>query len=206
MDDQPRSASWDVRIAESRADRDRVFRFRYESHIAEYGRWPTSGMRDRKILREVADEGATLLFVEWERRIAATLRLQIGPIAPDLRAGLQASRFRKMAPNELAVADQIVIARALRRTTLLGDLLRAAEDESRCRGAAILLCHARDDQAHFYTGLGFRFYAPGFPILEQGTRYPLVKAVAGTSSDERLAALLSDSPTGAREPVAARRP
>jgi hypothetical protein len=205
MDEQPRSPAWEIRIAESRENRDRVFRFRYESHIAEHGRWPTAGMRDRKILREVADEGATLLFAEWERRVAATLRLQIGPIAPDLRSGLQASRFRKIPPGEIAVADQIIIARALRRTTLFVELLRAAEGEAALRGATALFCHATDDQAHFYTAIGFQFYAPAFSILEQGTRYPFVKGLGGPASAEKLAAIVAESVTGEGESLWARR-
>ena len=191
MDEQPRSPAWDVRIAESREERDRVFRFRYDSHIAEYGRWPTTGSRERKILREVADEGATLLYVEWERRMAAALRLQFGPIPPDLRAGLQASRFRKLS-RELAVADQIGVARALRRTTLLAHLVHRAEVLAHVGGAVLLFCHARDDQAHFFTALGFQLYAPAFSLVEQGMRYPLVKAVGGPASEAWLAAELSE--------------
>jgi hypothetical protein len=184
-------APWTIRIADSREERDRVFRFRFDSHVAEFGRWPTAGMRDRRMLREVADEGAVLLYAEWERRIAGALRLQIGPIPPDLRVGLEASRFRKLPPREIAVADRIVVARAMRRTTLLAEIVGAAERESAARGAAVLLSHAREDHAHFYTAIGFRLYAPPFEMVELGNRYPLVKAVGGGSSEEWLESELS---------------
>ncbi len=192
MEDTLRSSPWDIRIAVTREERDRVFRFRYDSHIAEYGRWPTGGSRERKILREVADEGATLLWVEWERRIAAALRLQFGPIPPDLRVGLQASRFRPLS-RELAVADQINVARALRRTTLFAHLIHRTEIVAKIGGAALLLCHAGEDQAHFFTALGFQFYAPAFPLVELGMRYPLVKAVGGQAAADWLAAELPES-------------
>ena len=204
MEEQAQSPAWDVRIAQTREERDRVFRFRYDSHIAEYGRWPTLGSRDRKILREVADEGATLLYVEWERRIVAALRLQLGPIPPDLRAGLQASRFRKVS-RDLAVADQIGVARALRRTTVLAHLLHRAEVLAHVGGAVLLFCHVREEQTHFFSSLGFQGYAPPFVLVEQGIRCPLVKAVGGPASEAWLAGELSESSPVDRENASARR-
>lgn len=198
MDDSVCSPAFEIRVAETREERERVFRFRFDRHIAEFGRWPTPDARDRKILREAADEGAILLFTEWEERIVATLRLQIGPIPPDVRSGLEAWRFRCFAPGELAVADRILVARAFRRTTLFADLLAAAEREAAALGAALLFCHAREEEAHLWASKGYLLFAPPFAIAEESPRHPLVKAVGGPSAEAWLDAELATA--SRREP------
>jgi hypothetical protein len=176
MDSRP---FWDVAVASSREERERVFRFRYECHLAESRRWPTSAFHDRRIVREPEDEGALLYFVESDGRLIGTLRLLPDRIPADLRPRLELHRFRRFPAPELALADQVVVSRPFRKTTALCDLLLQAAAECTLRGVQFLFSHVAPGQESCFHPIGFRDYAPPFAHPELGVRRPLVWPVGG---------------------------
>ena len=162
-----------VRLAESAGERDRVFRFRYESFAAEYGRWPAPGLVARKMIRDEADERASLLFVEVGGRVAGTLRLRLGRLPDELRGpfGLPA------AEASLALADEIVVSRIFRKASTLESMLEAAAVRSGDAGARRLFCHARADAVPVYRSSGFQEAAVPFVHPDYGSRVPLVRFI-----------------------------
>jgi|SRR5450759_439331 len=93
-------ALWNVRIAQTREERKRIFRFRFDNHFSEYGRWPNLVQPSVRSIREAADEVAVLFFADSDGKVVGATRLRIGPVPPELRTGLFAGRsngFREHA-------------------------------------------------------------------------------------------------------------
>ena len=59
-------ALWNVRIAQTREERKRIFRFRFDNHFSEYGRWPNLVQPSVRSIREAADEVAPLCLLANE--------------------------------------------------------------------------------------------------------------------------------------------
>jgi hypothetical protein len=164
-----------VRLAASPAERDRVYRFRYESFAAEYGRWPGPRLAARRMIRDEADEKAALFCVEADGRVVATLRLRVGPLPVGLLGPFDANRFADSSGSATALADEILVSRIFRKASLLESLLAAAEEACLANGALLLFCHARPEAVPAYRAAGYREAAVPFEHPDFGPRVPLVR-------------------------------
>ena len=136
-------ADFAVRIAAFPAERDRVYRFRYESFATEHGRWPNSGLVARRIIRDDADDKVTLCYAEADGRIVATLRLRVGRLPDELRGPFDTDRFALASGPTMALADEILVSRIFRKASLLEWLIAAASGRCEESGRLLLFCHAR---------------------------------------------------------------
>ena len=168
-------ADYAVRLAVSPAERDRVYRFRYEGFATEYGRWPNPGLGARRMIRGEADERATVFFVEVEGRVVATLRLRFGHLPPELQEGFDAKRFAGSAGGSMALADEILVSRIYRKASLLESMLAAASARCEENRALLLFCHARPDAVPAVRAAGFQEAGIPFEHPEFGPRVPLVR-------------------------------
>jgi hypothetical protein len=193
MAEMSASPSWRVEVASSREERERIFRFRYESYLSENSRWPADVFHDRKMIREAADEGALLFFVETGGQMLGTLRVTKGPIPIELRPVFGASRFRAFLPGETGLVARVFVAGAFRRTTLLSDLLCRASAESIGCGVKLLFGLPRKSQASTFASLGFRACGPVCPHPEMGPVFPHVSPVGGDGAAALLDAALAAS-------------
>ena len=164
-----------VRLAVSSAERDRVYRFRYESFATEYGRWPSPRLVGRRMICDEADEKATLFCVEADGRVVATLRLRIGRLPDELLGPFDASRFAVAAGSSMALADEILVSRIFRKASLLEWLLTAAARRCEESGVLLLFCHARPDAVPAFRDAGFQEFAVPFEHPDFGPRVPLVR-------------------------------
>jgi hypothetical protein len=164
-----------VRLAVSPAERDRVYRFRYESFATEYGRWPSPGVASRRMIRDGADDSATLFCVEADGRAVATLRLRVGRLPEELQGHFDARRFALASGSTMALADEILVSRIFRKASLLEWLLAAASAACEESGVLLLFCHARPDAVPAFRHAGFQEVAVPFEHPEFGPRVPLVR-------------------------------
>ena len=193
-----------VRIAQTRGERERIFRFRFDNHLSEYGRWPNAVTASGRALREVEDEIAVLFFADSEEKVVGSARLRIGPIPDGLRSELLAARFSGFQLHELAMVDQLAVARAFRRAGVLEALVRAAGDYCRYNAVKFLFSHVQEDLVCRLESLGFIAHAPIFDHPELGSRRPLVWPIGGEpalvwfAKTFPEAALRGDRPAGVR--------
>lgn len=164
-----------VRIAASPTERDRIYRFRYESFANEHGRWPNPQLVERRMIRDLADEQATLFFVEVDGRVVATLRLRVGRLPGELHGPFDARRYDAIAAGSIALADEIVVFRIFRKALLLESMLEAASAMCVANGVLLLFCHARPDAVPAFRAAGFQEVAAPFEHPDLGARMPLVR-------------------------------
>ncbi len=170
-----------VRIAASLVERDRVYRFRYESFATEHGRWPNSQLVARRMIHDLADEQATLFFVEAEGRVVATLRLRVGRLPDELHGPFNAKRFDAVAGGSMALADEIFVSRIFRKASLLESMLETAAARCEGSGGLLLFCHARPDAVAAFLAAGFQEVAALFEHPGFGSRIPLVRYLGAGS-------------------------
>jgi GNAT superfamily N-acetyltransferase len=182
MSETGESADWNVRIAQTRGERERIFRFRFDNHLSEVGRWPIAAQASTRTLREVEDEIAVLFFAETDGKVVGSVRLRIGPIPHDLRMDLAAGRFTGFQLHELALVDHVAVAKAFRRAGLLEALVRAAADHCRYNSVQFLFSHTREDFALRLKAMGFCAHALMFNHPELGPRVPLVWPIGGEAA------------------------
>jgi GNAT superfamily N-acetyltransferase len=177
-------ALWNVRIAQTREERKRIFRFRFDNHFSEYGRWPSLVQPSVRSIREAADEVAVFFFADSDGKVVGATRLRIGPVPPELRTELFAGRFNGFRLHELALADQIAVARAFRRAGLLDSLVRAVVGYCEKSSVQFLFSHAQEELARQLKHHGFREHALTFNHPELGPRVPLVRIIGGEASEK----------------------
>jgi len=170
------SADWTIAVAQSRQEREAVFRFRYECWSAAKGPFPSSAIHGSGVVREVADEGAVLLLASCGDRAVGTARLQAGTIPIELARPLALSEFRGYSRQSCALIDQVLVSRAFYRPAVGDALVRAAGREADRRGARFLFCLESPDQSRYFATLGFRVYLPIVSVPGMGERMPLVRA------------------------------
>ena len=64
------------------AEREAVYRFRYEIYVAEMGRYGQAADHDRKMLVEAEDETARIFYAAVDGSVVATSRFSWGGDAP----------------------------------------------------------------------------------------------------------------------------
>ena len=168
-------ADYAVRLAVTAIERDRVYRFRYESFATEYGRWPNPGLGARRMIHHEVDDQASVFFVEVEGRVVATLRLRFGHLPEDLQVPFDAKRFAGSTPSSVALADEILVSRIYRKASLLESMLAAASARCEESGALLLFCHARPDAVPAFKAAGFQEVGVAFEHQDLGSRVPLVR-------------------------------
>jgi GNAT superfamily N-acetyltransferase len=198
------AGTWSVQLAKDRDQRERIFRFRYDSYLTTFGKRPSQGVHERRLLREVADEGALLLYAELDYRVTGTIRLQAGSVSAELWPGLSISRFRSIGREALGVADQLVVARIFRNTALADDLVRAACAAADERGIRFLFFHCRAERVADYARFGFRPYRESFREPELGDRMPLVRVARGGEDARWLERAFADERSRTRFDTATR--
>lgn len=169
-----------VRIATSLTERDRVYRFRYGNFAIEHGRWPNPQLVARRMIHDLADEQATLFFVEVEGRVVATLRLRIGHLPDELHGPFNTKQFAAAAGSSVALADEIFVSRTFvsrifRKPSLLELILETASARCEENGILLLFCHARPEAVPAFRAAGFEEVGAPFEHPDLGSRVPLVR-------------------------------
>jgi hypothetical protein len=171
------SAGYEVRIAVSPAERENIFRFRYESFAGEYGRWPDPGLVVRRTIRSEEDDRATLFYVDVEGRVVATIRLRVGHLPEELKVPFEVKRFSAAAGSSMALVDEIFVMRIFRNAFLLESVLEAISAWCQANGVLLLFCHTRPDVVPVYRAARFQEIGVLFEHQNYGPRMPLVRFI-----------------------------
>lgn len=168
-----------LRVAETQADRERIYRFRYSVYVEEMGKKPGYADHQRKMLLDALDDTGYLLYIEVHGRVIATVRINIAADAPfgDRWSGIyQMDRWKEWPAQSLSMSSRLMVDQQWRGSTVLGQLLLAIYDFARQKGIQFDFCNCSPSLVEFYEQLGYRRFGEGFMDEDAGYHVPLVIA------------------------------
>lgn len=103
-----------VNCAESAADRERIYQFRYRVVVEALGTKHPDADNERKRLESALDDGSILLYLAAGDKILASLRLTLrpsdAPLPAEYHMAYQIPRFAELPADALAVTSSLVVA------------------------------------------------------------------------------------------------
>lgn len=167
-----------VITAETEAERQAIYRFRYQVYVEEMQKRPSGADHQAKTLSDPLDETATLLYVIQDDQIIATLRrnrLDACELPPSLEQALAISKFaRACSRSALSLSSRLMVAPAWRNSLAVGSLVLEAYRIAREQEIQFDFLHAALWLMPFYRALGYRHYAPHFLDPDVGLQVPQV--------------------------------
>lgn len=164
------------RLAETPAEREAIYGFRYEAAVQEQGPRPPGADHDRRQITDEHDDGSLLLYISRGERIAATLRLCFGndslPEAWFDWCGLDP--FERFGRESWCFCSQFLVAPEFQGTTIAETLYVEAFELSVQLGARFHFSLSPPHRLGMYSQLGFRRYKSNLVLDTVGFRIPLV--------------------------------
>lgn len=168
-----------VKIAETEAEKQRIYAFRYNVYVDELQKNQLSAADHRnKILHDKLDETGLLFYAEVNGEIVATLRANIG--SSDMFSEYHLNNYAlepfidKFKPSNLSFTSRLMVARHKRGSSVLARLLGHSYRYGLEHGVRLDFCHCQPSLLPLYKHLGYRRYTDNFVDQETGYRIPMV--------------------------------
>ena len=185
-----------VRFAETKTDRDAIYRLRSDVFVREFGRGDRADAEGR--LTDELDDTARLLLAEHDGEVVGTNRLNWGGDAPFSAEDRTIYRLDEL--EAVIPADQIIIfsrfaTRAPHRgTDTPGQLIDAMVRFAIAQGVSVILCDSQPAMVNTYLRLGMRVLGPLGNVPAYGIVVPLILLLDDpahvTETGSRIASLL----------------
>lgn len=170
-----------IHVAESQAERERIYAFRYTVHALELGKGGRGVDHARRRLTDEADEapGAVILYAEDDGRIVGTIRVNFGGsegLPQSLREtyGVAALEARLGSSARLSVTTRFMVDPAYRGRTLASLLVLRLYGLGLERGTLVDFCMCEVPLLRLYYRLGYREYRDAVRPDGIGLRVPLL--------------------------------
>lgn len=166
-----------LRIATTAAEREAIYRLRYEVYAVENGFSPP-GSADFRAWEDASDAKAAHLYVMVEGKIVGALRIMYGadgPFPEETHRAYDLDRFLQIVSRtKIAIASRFAIKREHRAGPISIQLLLECARLQRQRGVALCFGDSPLTLLRFYTTLGFRAYVTPYHHPVAGTLAPFV--------------------------------
>lgn len=167
-----------VLVATTPEERHAIYQFRYNVYVEEMGKNPRYANHTERILKDVLDDTATLLYLIMDGKIAATVRrnlLHISSLPAPLSSALAIDRFAaKFSKASLCFDSRFMIAPEWRNSFAAGLIVAEVYKLGREQGLQFDFSHASPWLVPFYENLGFRRYTNNFLDEDAGLQIPMV--------------------------------
>nr|AEQ20480.1 long chain N-acylphenylalanine synthase-like enzyme [uncultured bacterium CSL142] len=184
--------SWtskNVKLATTEAEKEAIYRLRYEVYIEEMGgasRHLEANATKRQ-LRDEMDEIAAHFYVSQKGKIVACLRNNLrrdGPL--ECEAELELHRFAPAYPDHVSMSSRLLLHPQLRGSRVVMELACAAFEFGIRQGVSFdfIDCHPR--LIPLYSRLGYRIYKSGFRHPKYIYVVPMVLVTGGVEYLERV--------------------
>ena len=166
-----------IKLAQTDAEREAVYRFRYQVYVDEMGKRLGYADHQLKVLTDEFDETADLFMVELDGEVIATARLNhadttdVGEYWSNV---YKLERWSEFPQETLSISSRLMVAEEWRGSAILGGLLLKLYSHSRERGIRFSFLNCSPSLLEFYEQLGYRRYADGFVDDDVGYHVPLV--------------------------------
>lgn len=170
-----------IRLAESAADREAVYRFRYDLYVDGMKKQVPGADHAGRRLIEPLDATARIYVAEIERLPIATLRVNWSnaftpeaPLSPALLELLDLDPFLGRWPDALSLSSRLMVTPDRRGSVVLNRLLAAAYADALSAGIEFDFCYVPPYLVEMYLQLGYRTYKPSVTDPHVGYLIPLV--------------------------------
>jgi hypothetical protein len=198
-----------IHLAESKAEKEAVYRLRYDIYVQEMGRFGATADHAKRWLAEPEDETGRIHYAAEGGRMIATQRLSWGgdaPFSPRLIEEYQLAPFlAEMAPERIAVGERAMVVPELRGSPLFRELQQSSRSFISDNRVELVFGCCEPHLLSLYVGQGCRTYSKKNIIgKETGILIPLVTVVEDVAYLLRIgspsAATSKDWGAGARIP------
>jgi CRP-like cAMP-binding protein/predicted GNAT family N-acyltransferase len=167
-----------IGLAQSEAEREAVYRFRYSVYVDEMGKTGLAyADHAKKRLTDSLDETGKIYVATADGDVVATLRVNHAtttqlPEAMAKAYGL--AKFKNFPQSALSFTSRLMVTRNLRGSSALNLLLAKAYADGLEEGTLFDICNCTPALVELYEHLGYRPYTENFTDPEVGYRVPMV--------------------------------
>ena len=162
MSDDAAAAEIVIKLAETAEEREKVFRLRYETYVAEMNAFISAADHAAGRLTGTLDERSELLNAYAGGELVGTMRLTFGadgPFSDELRGTYAMDAFFPVVPQEaMLVVTSFIVSKDHRRTALPFDLIAESARIAVRREVELVFCDCQPYLINLYDRLGFRSY------------------------------------------------
>lgn len=169
-----------IHLAETLAEREAIYRFRYEIYVREMQRKQTYADHDRGWVKEPLDDTAHLLGAFVGDEVVGTYRINFARLSDwgyynELYSPEWAGEFH---PWHTSISTKFMVAPAYRGTSLGIKIALAAYQFARSRGIEFDFIDCDDHLLKFFSYLGYRRHKEPVYHPEYGRVNPLVMVMS----------------------------
>lgn len=165
-----------VQLAQTEAEREAVYAFRYQVYVDEMGKPMAEADHERRVVRDPADESGLIFAAYEDGELVGTLRLNIGleSVLGDPRITLyDLHLFDDCDPAGFAFASRFMLRSDYRGSLAAHRLSIMALEAALAEDVRLCFCYCAPYLVSFYEQMGFRRYTDNFND-ELGYRIPMV--------------------------------
>jgi hypothetical protein len=169
-------------IAETKDERDAVYRLRYDVYVEEMGRYQAVADHERRMLYEDVDEQSRIAYAELDGEIVATARITWGgdgPIPQRMVDQYQLAPFLAELPQAaIAVGERAMVRPHLRGSDVLLRMMGNGMQFANENRIQLVFGDCEPHLLNLYLGLGQRTYAKtNVNSAEAGYLIPIVTVI-----------------------------
>lgn len=168
---------YEIRMANTEAEREAIYRFRYSVYVDEMGKSLSYADEARKMLYDAMDETAAHFMGLVEGEVVACARLNPASdpnLDQELRDLYRLDAWSGFPPETISLSSRLMVAQPWRGSAVLGGLLLELYRYSRELGVRFNFLNCAPSLLDLYEQMGYRRYADGFIDQDVGYRIPMV--------------------------------
>jgi len=178
-----------VLLASSAAEREAIFRFRYEIYVDELSKDLAVADHQRRCIEDGDDQQGDLFYTRAKGRVTGTVRLLIrqpGQIPTRTAERYSLDLFPGLDALPVAELSRLLIDRSFRGSLILPAFARALFEHLSQRGVHFVFAYCAPGLVRAYRQLGFRPYASALISGRDGMRVPLVNVLSDLAYMQRV--------------------
>lgn len=186
-----------VHTATTRAEREAVYRFRYDVYYREFGRKLGCPDHERRWVRDEHDETAntTILYTGTPARVTGTVRLRCwdaGAVPADVFETLSMDRFDDIQERNTGEIERLMVRRSMRGKLVLASLLATAYDHFALEHRTdLVFCYCSPGLIRYYQHLAMRPFGGRLVAAPDGLMVPLVAILSDVGYYRRRGSFLA---------------
>ncbi len=167
-----------IKMATTDAERDAIYRLRYEVYVEEMQIFGAAADHERRMLIDPNDADAHLMYATVDDEFVGTLRLNLGkdtPYSTEFEQTYNFDRFRPTtATEEMMVLTRFMVKEAYRGTPIAFQMIAEVARIGLQEDVEIAFCDCQPHLIRYYQRIGFRGYeCPVYNDPEFGIMVPM---------------------------------
>src|SRR5438132_4094562 len=178
-----------VIIATTEAEKEEIYRLRYEVYIEEMkgARRHTEADVAERRFRDELDDHAVQFYVRQDAKILGCARLNLRRDGPwECEDRFELEKFAPAYPTQIAIASRFALHPAVRGSVAMKELSYAVIDFSQKHEQRVCFLDCHPKLLPLYSRLGFRIYKPGFKHPKYTYVIPMVMVFGDLEYFERV--------------------